>query len=361
MDEFGILRVGGRIGHANGSYEFKHPAIVHKHSRLAKLIIIDAHRKTRCGGVQLITQYTRVQYWIPGIRDEARRHIHQCVPCARYSKRVYEQMMGDLPPERVQPGKPFLHSGIDYAGPLEIRQLDKKGLDIVKRKCWIAIFVCLKTRAVHIDIVNDLSAIAFIACYERFIARRGRCEKLFSDNGTAFVGAHGAMETAYTYWNTKETAKHLELKRTEWHFNAPAAPHQGGIYEAAVKSMKFHLVRVIGAKSLTYEQLITLLTQIESILNSRPLHPLTDDPADIQALTPAHFLIGEPMILPPPFETPKQTNSTGVKLWKERQAIIKVIWQRWENEYLTSLQERKKEMEKRERKHQNRPASTAKK
>lgn len=342
LDGNGILRVGGRIDKALCLYEHKHPVIIPPNSRLSKLIAMDAHRRTRCGGVQLMTQYIRNQYWIPRLRDESRQIVHRCVKCARYSKKICEQMMADLPEERVRPGKPFLHSGVDYAGPLEIRQLNKKGDEVIKRKCWIAVFVCLKTRAVHIDIVNDLTAAAFIACYERFIARRGRCEKMFSDNGTAFVGAQTTIKTAYTYWNTKETAKHFQLRNTEWHFSSPAAPHQGGIYEAAVKSMKFHMIRVIGAKSLTYEQLLTLLAQIEAILNSRPLYPLTDDPADIQALTPAHFLVGESLVLPPPFEIPKQTNSIGIKLWRERQSIIKHIWERWQNEFLTSLQERKK-------------------
>lgn len=206
----------------------------------------------------------------------------------------------------------------------------------------------MKTRAVHIDIVNDLTATAFIACYERFVARRGRCAKMFSDNATTFVGSYNAIQTAYTHWNTKETAKHLQLRSTEWHFSTPATPHQGGIYEAAVKSMKFHMRRVIGAKSLTYEQLLTLLAQIEAILNSRPLYPLTDDPADVQALTPAHFLVGEPLILPPPFEIPKETSSIGIKLWRERQTIIKHIWVRWSDEFLTSLQQRKKWRKERE-------------
>lgn len=342
LDSYKILRVGGRIAAASSPHELKHPAIIPRQTRFSRMLIYDAHRKTRCGGVQLVSQVLRAQYWIPRMRDEVRRYIHKCVSCARFAKRLGEQMMADLPDERVQQGKPFLHSGVDYAGPFEIRQLDKKGIEIIKRKCWIAVFVCLKTRAVHIDMVSDLTAVAFIACYERFVARRGRCAKMFSDNGTTFVGAYGAIRSAYDHWNTGETAKHLELKRTEWHFSSPAAPHQGGIYEAAVKSMKHHLVRVVSNKSLTYEQLVTLLSQIEAILNSRPMYPLTDDPGDMQALTPAHFLVGEPLVLPLPFDVPTQSNATGVKLWRERQTMLKNIWVRWENEFLTSLQQRKK-------------------
>lgn len=138
------------------------------------------------------------------------------------------------------------------------------------------------------------------------------------------------------------------MKGTEWRFMIPAAPHQGGIYEAAVKSMKFHLTRIVGQKTLAQDQLATLLVEIEAILNSRPLYPLTDDPNDVQALTPGHFLIGEPLILPPPFMLDEQPRNVGTKIWAQRQAMIQHFWNRWQVDYLNSLQERKKWRKERE-------------
>lgn len=202
--------------------------------------------------------------------------------------------------------------------------------------------MCLKTRAVHIDMITDLSARAFIACYERFVARRGRCEQMYNDNGTSFVGASKEIKRAYECWEASDVFNELMLKGTEWHFMTPAAPHQGGIYEAAVKSMKHQLTRVVGQKCLEYEQFRTMLAQIEAILNSRPLHPLTDDPLDMQALTPGHFLVVEPLVLPPPFQIAPQPGSKGRKLWQERQSMLDHIWKPWRNEYLTTLFERKK-------------------
>jgi hypothetical protein len=193
-----------------------------------------------------------------------------------------------------------------------------------------------------LDIVLNLTTIAFISCYERFIGRRGRCEIIYSDNGTTFKGAQRELKNAYKEWIGRETVDHLRAKGTDWKFMAPAAPHQGGIYEAAVKSMKHHLVRVVGMKVLTYEQLLTLLTGIEAILNSRPLYPLNDDPKDVQALTPGHFLIGEALVLPIPFTMREQSDSVGLRLWKERKLMLQHFWKVWKEEYLTSLQERKK-------------------
>lgn len=118
--------------------------------------------------------------------------------------------------------------------------------------------------------------------------------------------------------------------------------HQGGIYEAAVKSMKFHLKRVIGTRVLDYHGFYTLLCKIEAILNSRPLTPLTDDPQDMQALTPAHFLIMREFVAPPPFQCATDKHLIGRKLWEARKQILDHFWVRWRQEYLVKQQERKK-------------------
>ena len=342
LDQEGLIRVGGRLDNAEGEFEMRHPPIIPSESRLAWLVIDQAHRATRHGSVQIMTHYIRQRYWVPRLRSNLRSFLHKCVICARYNYRLEQQLMADLPKDRVRVGKPFLHAGVDYAGPVEVKVIDRKGCSVARRKSWIAIFVCLKTRAVHIDLVTDLTSVAFLACYERFIGRRGRCERMYSDNGTAFVGAAKELRRAFQEWKVKGVFASLSLKGTDWRFMTPAAPHQGGIYEAAVKSMKYHLTRVIGQKVLTHEQLTTLLVEIEGILNSRPIHPLSDDPDDIQALTPGHFLVGEPIVLPPPFAISEQSTTHGVRLWRERQTMLNHFWKRWLDEYLATLQERKK-------------------
>lgn len=310
MDQDGILRVGGRLERSELDYEMKHPAIIPNESRLAKLFMNYAHRMTMHGGVQVSTHFIRQKYWIPKLRSELRNCIHHCVVCVRLNARLQDQLMSDLPADRIQIGKPFLQTGVDYAGPFNCKLVDKDGQELIVVKCWIVVFVCLKTRAIHLELVTELTSIAFIRCYERFIARRGRCQRMYSDNGTCFVGAEKPIRLAMDSWLKQSTLDHIHGKGTEWRFMAPAAPHQGGIYEAAVKSMKHHLKRVVGLQILTYDQFTTFLSQVEAILNSRPLHPLSDDPNDMQALTPGHFLVGEPLIVPTAFaigEEPKAT------------------------------------------------------
>ncbi|XP_031638945.1 uncharacterized protein LOC116351048 [Contarinia nasturtii] len=346
MDKEQILRVGGRLGNAEIPYDMKYPIIIPNGSRLSALIIEKTHQETLHGSVQLMTQVIRRNFWIPKLRNELRAYIHKCVTCARYNKSFETQLMADLPKERINQNRAFLHTGVDYAGPLEIAERYKSRTN--KRKCWIAIFVCMVTRAVHIDAVTELSSAAFIACYERFIARRGHCNRMFSDNGTAFIGANKELKIAFKHWITPDSIEHLNKKGTEWKFMVPAAPHQGGIYEAAVKSMKYHLKRILGAKCYSYEYLITFLSKIEAVLNSRPLYALSDNPTDYSALTPGHFLIQESFILPPPISAPAQTSTSLKRIFEEQSNMLNHFWKRWHNEYLAHLLPRKKWRQERE-------------
>lgn len=211
MDDKGLMRVGGRLDRSSINYEMKHPVIIPNGSRLSHLIMDYTHRLLKHAGAQAMIQSIREKYWIPKIRNEARRHIHKCVVCVRYNAQTVEQLMAELPGERTQIGKAFINTGVDYAGPFELTMVSGDGKG-VKRKCWIAVFVCLKTRAVHLDVVTDYTAISFIACYERFIARRGRCEKLVSDNGTPFVGADKELQRAIKKWTEKEMLTIYMLK-----------------------------------------------------------------------------------------------------------------------------------------------------
>lgn len=187
LDKHGLIRVGGRLASSYCSEDAKHPVIIPKESSLSELILWNAHVETEHGHVQQMMQFVRANFWIPTMRSEARKIIDQCVRCARYNKKFEEQLMSELPVDRIRRNRAFLISGVDYAGPIEILERYKSRSS--KRKCWIAIFVCMVTKAIHIDIICDLSAAEFITCFERFISRRGHCNKLYSDNGTLFVGA----------------------------------------------------------------------------------------------------------------------------------------------------------------------------
>ncbi|XP_029166192.1 uncharacterized protein LOC114936993 [Nylanderia fulva] len=232
--------------------------------------------------------------------------------------------MGNLPRDRVTPTRPFLSTGVDYAGPILLRT--SKGRGHRAHKGYIAVFVCFWSKATHLEVVSDYTSEAFIAALHRFVSRRGLCAEIYSDCATA--EGHRIFLAA--------TAQGIR-----WHFNPPAVPHFGGLWETAVKSTKFHLRRVIGETTLTFEELSTLLAQIEACLNSRPLQTLSDDPEDVSALTPGHFLVGAPLLAVPEPSLTGQTVST-LSRWRHLQQMRDHFWQRWSSEYLHGLASRTK-------------------
>lgn len=331
--ENGLILVGGRLQNSNLSKEQRHPIVLPSNHHITYLIFIDCHKRMLHCGAQLLLAEIRRTYWPIKGRLMARSVIRRCVICARAKPIFNEPIMAPLPRHRVQCTRPFTVTGVDFAGPLLIRS-GIRGRPA--KKAWIAIFVCLAIRAVHIEAVEDLTSSAFIATLRRFISRRGKPNTIWSDNGTNFVGAQREL-VAYL----DKIDQRVASEGISWRFNPPSAPHFGGLWESAVKSAKYHLARVVRGAILSLVELQTLLCQIEACLNSRPLTPLSSDPNDIEPITPAHFLIGGPMIFHP---EPRldEINLPHLKRWKLVQCMLQGFWKRWHAEYLPQLQIRSK-------------------
>ena len=208
-------------------------------------------------------------------------------------------------------------------------------------KSYICIFVSLTVKAVHLEAVSDLTSEAFIAALRRFVARRGSPTLIWSDNGTNFVGANRELKEMYKFLSQQETEHAItdvcSSLGIEWRFIPERSPHFGGLWEALVKSTKNHLRRVMGKVKLTFEELSTVLAQIEACLNSRPLVPMNAPDEDgIQVLTPGHFLIGRPLCALPESSLSSRPVSL-LKRWDLCQNLIQHFWKRWSEEYLTSL------------------------
>lgn len=229
---------------------------------------------------------------------------------------------------------------MDYGGPFFIKDGIRKN---IFRKAYIAVFVCLSTKAVHIELVSSLAADAFLACLRRFVARRGIPANIYSDNGTNFTGANNELKKLYKFVNAESFCQVVQghVEGITWHFIPPRSPHFGGIWEAAIKSVKSHLAKVACNARLSFEELTTLLAQIEAVLNSRPLCPLSPDPNDPQYLTPAHFLTGESLVeLADPKLVDLKINS--LSRWQHVQLLKQHFWRRWSTEYIRGLQPRTK-------------------
>lgn len=344
MDSDDILRVGGRLQNSICSYDTKHPMILPKNHVIATLILNDLHRKHLHPGPSLLTAISRQKYWILGVRDICRKITHKCITCYRYCATKSSQQMGSLPAARVTPSRPFSVIGIDYAGPIQLSSKIGRGAKLIKG--FIVIFVCFATKALHIEVASSLSTQAFINALERFVGRRGVPMEIYTDNGSNFLGAKRMLHEYYSILTSDESEiKIKEFARNKgikWHLIPPLSPHFGGIWERAVKSVKTHLIKSIGKVNRTFEEIQTVLNQIEGILNSRPLCAITnEDTSNIDSLTPGHFLtLGPITALPHP--NYEEINMTRLNRWEQTQKIVQIFWQRYSLTYLNTLQQRTK-------------------
>lgn len=341
LDERGIVRVGGRLSNSDESYNYKHPCILPRHDHVVDLLVDFYHKKHLHAGPELLMSLLRQKYWILAARRVIRHRIHKCNICFKFRPRPIFPPMADLPSQRVnQVNKAFTHTGCDYAGPLQYTPV--RGRGIKSRKAWLCIFTCLTTRATHIEVATDLSTVSFLAALKRFLSRRGPIQCLYTDNGTCFVGASSYLRDLNKFLNTEYRSllqEELSINHIDWKFIPPASPHFGGCWESMVKVVKTHLFKVIGQQILSYEELLTVLAQIEALVNSRPLTALSSDPAEPSALTPAHFLNTAPLSSLP---APEANSSSLLQRHTLLDKLVQSFWQRWRSEYLHQLQARSK-------------------
>ena len=338
IDSHGILRVGGRGSHSEMSYNSRHPVILPGKHPITKLIVRTEHLRLLHAGTTLTAASLSRRYHILGSKRAVRDVVRPCVMCRRVVARPQPQFLGQLPKERLSPGLVFEHTGVDYAGPVLVRCGAKRKSTLVK--AYVSVFISLTVKAVHLELVSDLTSEAFIAALRRFVSRRGKPHLLWSDNGSNFVGANCELKEMFTF--LKESGVQHDIsdfcssQGINWKFIPERAPHFGGLWEAAVRSMKLHLRKVIADSKLTYEELTTVLSQVESCLNSRPLTPLHDDDDGLDILTPGHFLIGRPMEALPDPAASYQPQSL-LRRWLLCQLLVRHFWQRWSSEYLSHL------------------------
>jgi len=244
--------------------------------------------------------------------------------------------MADLPADRVTPNKPpFTFVGMDCFGPFMV----KRARSLVKR--YGALYTCLTTRAVHIEIVHTMETSSFLNSLRRFIARRGKPEVVRSDNGTNFVGGQRELKEAIQQWNQQQINEFLLQRDIEWKFNPPAASHQGGVWERCITTVRKVLNALLHEQTLDDEGISTLMCEVESIINSRPITKCSDDPRDAEPLTPNHLLLLRPCPNMPPGIFCKEDNYSR-RRWRQVQYMADIFWRRWVKEYLPQLQERQK-------------------
>lgn len=334
--EDGLMKVAGRLENSPLPAGTKRPVLLDSKHPYTKLLIQFYHDVCGHHGQERIANEIRQQYQIIGLKSAVRAAQTKCKLCQKRRVMPIPPEMGQLPKFRVEnPGFPFHRTGLDYFGPVIVN---------VKRsneKRYVALFTCLATRAVHLEIAGSLSSDSCIMAMRRFFARRGCPEAIYSDNGTNFVGANNELKRALKELDQDKIKSECSIRGVEWHYTPPLAPHFGGSWERLVRSVKTALGDVLQRNNLKEEVLSTFLAEAEHTINSHPLTHVPVDPNDPDPLTPNHFLIRRASNLQP-IGSFDRSDLYGRKQWRIVQTISNEFWSRWVKEYLPTLLRRQK-------------------
>ncbi|KAL9975369.1 hypothetical protein ACROYT_G012524 [Oculina patagonica] len=323
-DEQGVLRCKGRIQNSSLPYSAKFPILLPRKQHFTKLVIMQAHGNVKHNGVRETLTEIRAQFWIIKGRQAVKDVLSKCVTCKKILGRAYSTPPAPpLPSFRVSDDLAFSKVGVDFAGPLYVKNIYESKGEMFK--CYIALFTCASTRAIHVELVPDLTASSFLRVLKRFFFRRGLPNLFISDNGKTFKDG-----------KVKKFVLNLNI---DWKFNVPTASWWGGFFEICVKLVKRCLKKVLGNAKLSYEELETVLIETEGVLNSRPLTYVYDELSE-GPLTPSHLVIGRRLL----DQSPVVTAPMNTLARRERYLnnLLDHFRNRWKEEYLTGIREYQK-------------------
>ena len=338
-DDNELLRCKGRLQNATIPFNAKYPIFLPSDHYLTVLIIQDCHKRVLHNGVRETLVELRSRFWIVKGRQIVRKVLSRCVDCKRIEGQHYAiPPTAPLPQFRVEENPAFTNTGIDFAGPLFVKRDSSKEQSGME-KVYIALYTCGSSRAVHIDVVPDLSAEAFIRSFKRFICRRGIPRLVVSDNAKTFKSA---AKLLLSLFELPEVQSLLLNHKIKWRFNLELAPWWGGFFERMIRCVKRCLKKILKNAKLTYDELSTVVVEVECVLNSRPLTYVSSDDTE-EPLTPSHLLTGRRVLSIPDEFAAAEEDATDRKLLTRRQrylsAMLSHFWNRWKREYVVELRE----------------------
>lgn len=340
IDNEDVLRLGGRLNKSPQAFSELHPILMPANSHYGNLLILEAHRQVFHSGLRDTMVQLRERFWIIRARQRTKQLIGRCVTCRKSDSRAADQIEGQLPADRVTPGHPFQVIGVDFAGPLTLLR------NKTRSTAFMVLFTCATTRAVHIELCEDCSAVKFLQAFRRFSARRGICHTIYSDNAKSFKAASKEFQAVYRTLKDPLIHDYTSMRGIRWCFIAERAPWWGGFYERLIRSVKSAIAKTISRKVVDFGELQTLLTEIEAMINSRPLTFVYCEDSEPIPLTPAamimdkrplarqsHDLNTSADVLQPPAQSARSLRA----MWNQRNEQLDALWKRWQREYLREL------------------------
>ncbi|XP_074651589.1 uncharacterized protein LOC141906245 [Tubulanus polymorphus] len=343
IDESGIIRCGGRLHNALLPDSTKFPVLLPKNHWFTRLVVQFYHRRAKhCGTPVTVTQIRQV-YWILNIRRNVYCILRKCTTCKFAQGRAYQSPVAPpLREIRVRDAPPFTVTGIDFTGELLVRNRHSNN----ESKCYIVLFTCASTRAVHLDIVTDMGTATFLRAFRRFVSRRSTPKQVVSDNQSTFECAAKEIRQLF---NSPDVQRYFAGNRIQWDFTPKRAPWYGGFWERLVGITKMCLRKVLRRAFITEDELRTAVVEIEASLNDRPITYVysTENPLDPTPLTPAHLLHGRMITTLPTWTSVDLDDPTYLSAVSEHQkrakylsSLLERFRKRWSDEYLVQLRER---------------------
>ncbi|XP_047024130.1 uncharacterized protein LOC124633081 [Helicoverpa zea] len=339
LDEHGVLRCGGRINAAPEiTPDVKQPVVLDGRSHITQLIVKHYHQRAFHGHQEIVVNELKQKYWIVRIRPTVKHVISKCTLCRIRRAQPRPPRMGDLPEGRLaHHQRPFTHTGVDLFGPMEVT------IGRRREKRYGVLFTCLTVRAIHVELVGSLTTDDVIMALRRMAARRGWPRHLYSDNGTNLRGADKELKKCVSELDEKLLADGVQSysMTTTWTFSPPASPHWGGAWERLIRCVKNALKVVLKERAPRDAILQSLMTEVEVMVNSRPLTHVSVEPNTDETLTPNHFLLGSSSNLPT-MGTFDESDTFLRKQWRIAQQLADSFWRRWVKEVLPDMRPRKK-------------------
>ena len=374
LDEnLGVLRITTRLQDSLLPYETTHPILLPPKDRLTDLYILKVHEDNGHAGLSQTLTYIRSEFWIPTGRSVVKYVLHRCNPCRKVSGPFYSMPKHPpLPSMRVQRARVFKSVGIDFIGPMTIRdekydtwrkasEKEKKRKEAEKQgrrrktrssgkkpkepppapKAYILIFTCLASRAVHLEATLGRTVDDLLMGMQRFMNVRGIPERVESDAAKEFIRVDKELSSIY---NSSRVRKFCNQKRIHWHTYTERAPWKGGACERINALCKSVCKKTYGKAILSFDEFRTMVSYSMSVVNDRPITYVYSDLCSSGVeITPSMLLGGHKINEPPHLSWRRPRDKDELKLGERYMLLERLkdsFWARWHKEYLTSLTER---------------------